>query len=155
RPREARDAPLARASSCARSLPREVPAADDVLGREDLLVDLLRIGLGLLADLLDRVEELLGVALAERVHVLAREDAALGERRLEAREAVGLFGHEVRARGGRVPVEARDHRLEEEWLSLLAHIVHRLLDAAVRVLGIVAVDRHRLHPEGATAIADA
>src|SRR5579859_4475609 len=129
---------------------RAVAHAVDV--GEDVPPDVLARRLRLLAHALARLEQLLGVPGAQLVHRRARHQLALLEALLGQRDAVGLLGDEVGPRGRRVAVEARDHRLEEERLSLGAHVLHRARELAVGDLGIVAVDDGGLDAERLAAV---
>src|SRR4051812_10280250 len=86
---------------------------DEVSIREDVIVDRARWGMGLAADALAGVEQLLGVRGAQRVDLRAGQELALLERGLEALEAVDLADDQVGAAGRRVTAQARYHGLEQ------------------------------------------
>ena len=87
-----------------------------------MIVNLLAARRRFFAHALARLEEILRVLRVQILHLLLREDAALGELRLEPLDAVDLLADEVRARRRRVSVEPRDVRFEKIRTALAAYL---------------------------------
>src|SRR3954469_21251031 len=119
----------------------------DVLVREHVVPDRLRIRVWLAAYALRCLGELVRVRVAQLLDLRARDQLAILELLLPDVEAVDLVLREVRAARRRVPAQPRHHRLEQVRLPLGAHVVDRLLQRRVARLGIVAVDDRRRHAE--------